>query len=227
MNEATVQTITDKDGARGVIELVPDDGANELAVRLDDGRLVAVPRALLVGRQSGDFFVPARLSSFASVVASNERVSTPQAPQTANGTVAAQPAAEMIIVPVVTEELQVEKREVETGRVRIHKTVHERVETWDEPLVREEVQVERVPINQVVEGPIAVRHVGDTMIVPLLEEVLVVEKRLILKEELHITRRRLETRQPQSITLRTEEATVERLAPNLRDEAHGTERLDT
>jgi len=47
------------------------------------------------------------------------------------------------------------------------------------------------------------------MIVPILEEVLVVEKRLVLKEELHIRRRRAEVSNPQRIVLRTEEATVE------------------
>ena len=49
------------------------------------------------------------------------------------------------------------------------------------------------------------------MIVPILEEVLVVEKRLMLKEELHIRRRQVEESQPQRIVLRTEEATVERV----------------
>ena len=48
------------------------------------------------------------------------------------------------------------------------------------------------------------------MIVPLLEEVLVVEKRLMLKEELRITKRRVEDYQSQKVTLRSEEAVVER-----------------
>ena len=49
------------------------------------------------------------------------------------------------------------------------------------------------------------------MIVPIMEEVLVIEKRLILKEELHIHKRRVETHQPQQVTLRREEVRVERL----------------
>jgi stress response protein YsnF len=77
--------------------------------------------------------------------------------------------------------------------------------------MREEVHVRRVPINRVVDGPIPVRHVGDTMIISLLEEVLVVEKRLMLKEELHITKGEVETYKPQRVILRSEEATIERV----------------
>jgi stress response protein YsnF len=77
--------------------------------------------------------------------------------------------------------------------------------------MREEVQVKRVPINRVVEAPVPVRHVGNTMIISLLEEVLVVEKRLMLKEELHITKGEIETYKPQRVTLRNEEAVVERV----------------
>jgi uncharacterized protein (TIGR02271 family) len=49
------------------------------------------------------------------------------------------------------------------------------------------------------------------MIVPIMEEVLVIEKRLVLKEELYIRKRRVETHRPQQVRLRSEEARVERL----------------
>jgi uncharacterized protein (TIGR02271 family) len=68
-----------------------------------------------------------------------------------------------------------------------------------------------VPINRVVDGPISVRSEEDTLVIPLLEEVLVVEKRLLLKEEVRITKRRVETHMPQRVTLRREEAVVERV----------------
>ena len=54
-------------------------------------------------------------------------------------------------------------------------------------------------------------EVGETTIVSILEEVLVVEKRLVLKEELHIRRRQVEMRDPRRVTLRSEEVTIERL----------------
>jgi uncharacterized protein (TIGR02271 family) len=116
-----------------------------------------------------------------------------------------------LVLPVIEEALEVHTSPVETGRVRIRKVVHEREEIVDPPLLRDEVVVERVPINRVVEGPISVRSEEGTLIIPLLEEVLVVEKRLLLKEELRIIKRRVETHTPQRVTLRREEAVVERI----------------
>ena len=45
-------------------------------------------------------------------------------------------------------------------------------------------------IKRIVDQPAEIRQDGDTLIIPLMEEVLVVEKRLMLREELHIKRRR-------------------------------------
>jgi uncharacterized protein (TIGR02271 family) len=120
---------------------------------------------------------------------------------------------EAVVVPVVEEELEVGKRTVETGGVRVRKVVREREETVRVPLTREEVEVQRVAVNRVVDGDVAVRYEGDVMIVPVVEEVLVVEKRRMLREELHITRRRHVQTETQRISLRGEEATVERLEP--------------
>ena len=68
-----------------------------------------------------------------------------------------------------------------------------------------------MPIQRVVDAPLPVREEHGTLIVPVLEEVLVVEKRLMLKEEIHIRTHRVETRQPQQVTLRREEVSVERV----------------
>ena len=66
-------------------------------------------------------------------------------------------------------------------------------------------------IHRFVDEAIPIRYEGDTMIISPLEEVAVVENRLMLTEELRITRRQLETHQPRRVTLRREEATVEHL----------------
>ena len=55
------------------------------------------------------------------------------------------------------------------------------------------------------------RYEGDGMIVPVLEEVIVTEKRLMQREELHVRKRQIETRKPRHVTLRREEVTVERV----------------
>jgi len=121
-------------------------------------------------------------------------------------------ARQHTVIPDIREELEVSKRAVETGKgVRVTKTVSEREEVVDEPLVREEVSVERVSINEMVadQDMPAVRYEGETIVVPILEEVLVTEKRTILKEEVRITRKRREVREPQQFFLRTDQVSAE------------------
>lgn len=122
-----------------------------------------------------------------------------------------EPAGQTVI-PVVHEQLKVGKRLRETGTTRIRKIVRHTEEVVDEPLLQDEVKVEHIPINRHVPGPVAVREENGTTIVPVLEEVLVVEKRLLLKEELRITKQSRTVHKPQRVMLRKEEAVVERIA---------------
>jgi uncharacterized protein (TIGR02271 family) len=124
------------------------------------------------------------------------------------------PADDTRVIPVIEETLDVQKLQVETGGVRIIKVVHEREEVVNVPRVREEVTVERVTLNRLVDTPVSMRQEGDTLIIPLLEEVIVMEKRLMVKEELRITKHRIEEQASQQVTLRREEVVVERLDPS-------------
>ncbi|MDB5809384.1 MAG: hypothetical protein JWN94_1506 [Betaproteobacteria bacterium] len=129
-----------------------------------------------------------------------------------NGSALLRASSDEAVIPVVQEELDVGKRRVETGSgVRVSKTVASRDEAVDVPLLKENVDVQRVAINRPVDAPPAVRYEGEVMIVPIIEEVLVVEKRLMLKEEIRITRHQSELREPQHVTLRSEHAEVERI----------------
>ena len=84
-------------------------------------------------------------------------------------------AADTQVIPVLQEQVTVGKRVVETGKVQISKTVTEDQTSVSIPLTREEYDVERIPVNQVVETPPpALRYEGDTAIIPVLREVLVV-----------------------------------------------------
>ena len=116
------------------------------------------------------------------------------------------------VIPVVEEIATIDKRQVMTGHVRV-RTVTDTVEELAHASVqREDVEVTRVPIDKVVETAPGIRTDGEVTIVPVLEEVLVVEKRLVLKEELHI-RRRVETETVEvPVTLRKQRAIVEREA---------------
>jgi len=117
------------------------------------------------------------------------------------------------VIPLVEETATVVKRQVVTGRVRVQTVTDTIEEVAQANVQRESVEVTRVPVDRIVESAPEVRTEGDVTIVPVVEEVLVVEKRLVLKEELHI-RRRVETETVEvPVTLRKQRAIVEREAP--------------
>jgi uncharacterized protein (TIGR02271 family) len=97
------------------------------------------------------------------------------------------------VFPVIEEELVVGKKTVKTGAVRVHKRVQERTEHVEMSLLRETVEVRCVVVNQVITTAPQIRTEGDITIIPVVEEEIVVTKRLVLKEELHLTRRRTRT----------------------------------
>ena len=117
-------------------------------------------------------------------------------------------------IPLVEERLRVSTREVETGRVRVRTVVDEHTEYARADLAHQGVTVERVPINREVTAVPIVREEGDTLIFPVVEEVLVIEKRLVLKEEVRLTRTRSTEAFEQSIALRSPRAVVDRLTPD-------------
>jgi uncharacterized protein (TIGR02271 family) len=112
-------------------------------------------------------------------------------------------------VPVLAETARVEKRVVETGRAVIHKSVSERDEVINALLARNDVSVERVPVDQVVtEVPVA-RQDGDVWVIPVMEERLVIEKQLVLKEELRIRTTTRHEAVQQTVRLREEHVDIE------------------
>jgi len=116
-----------------------------------------------------------------------------------------------LVIPVVEERLEVARERVETGRVRISKSVEAREVVVDDPLKRETVRVEHVPINQVVTGEVPqVREEGDVTVIPILEERVVTRTELVLVEEVRIHRDHSEYHDPQRVTLRKEVVAVER-----------------
>jgi uncharacterized protein (TIGR02271 family) len=120
-----------------------------------------------------------------------------------------------MIIPVIEEQVHVDKKVVESGRVRITKVVSEQEVPVSIPLIEEEHDIQRVPVNEYVEtAPPPIRYEGDTMIIPVVREVLVIQKRLLVVEELHITKTQVQKQDTQHITLRKEEVMVQHLAPD-------------
>ena len=119
-------------------------------------------------------------------------------------------ASEEVAIPLIEERLSIAKRQVECGRVRVQVTVEEREETVTEELLRDELQIEHVPKNvRLTEVP-RVRVEGNTTIVPVVKEVVVTEKALMLVEEIHISRRPIAEVTQIPVNLRSERATIER-----------------
>jgi uncharacterized protein (TIGR02271 family) len=121
---------------------------------------------------------------------------------------------ENLVIPVVDEELQAGAKAVKTGSVRVDKHVDTRIQTVDMPLLHEDVEVKRVPVNRPVKEMPSVRKTGDTIIVPVVEEELVITKRLVLKEEIHLVRRRTKGRFVKNVEVDRERADVKRLDAN-------------
>jgi uncharacterized protein (TIGR02271 family) len=115
-------------------------------------------------------------------------------------------------IPLAEEELVVDRQKVERGRVRVTKTVREHEALVQDSVLREEVEVQRVAIDRVVQQAPEVRYEADVLVIPIVEEVAVVHKQLVLKEELRVRKRSRQTPHEERVTLRTEEAVVERMA---------------
>jgi uncharacterized protein (TIGR02271 family) len=115
-------------------------------------------------------------------------------------------------IPLMEEELRVEKVGIATGKVRITTVVDVTEEMARACLEEETVDVERVPIGREVDLAPSMRTEGDLVIFPIVEEILIVEKRLVLKEELHIRRHVRHEAVEVPVTLRKERAVVERVA---------------
>jgi uncharacterized protein (TIGR02271 family) len=114
------------------------------------------------------------------------------------------------VIPLVEEELVVTKHQVETGRVRVRTEVQWRTDHARAELFRDHVEVERVPVGREVEAVPPIREDGDMVIIPVVEEVLVVEKRLVLKEEVRLKRTRSVEHVGEPVRLRAMQAVVER-----------------
>lgn len=121
------------------------------------------------------------------------------------------PATDQVVVPVIEEQADVGTRRIKTGSVRIDKQVERRLQKVAAPLVLDDVEVRRVPVNRVVQQAPATRTQGDTLIIPVVEEELIVTKRLVVKEEIHVIRRRTKKRVTEEVEVARERAQVSRL----------------
>ncbi len=113
---------------------------------------------------------------------------------------------------VAEERAIVGKRTRITGAVQVRTNVREEEQVVVGQVTSEELTVERVPVDRWVEAPVEIRQEGEVTIIPVHAEVVVVETRLKLVEEVRVRRRRATSQAEERVLLRSEEAVIERLA---------------
>ena len=163
-------------------------------VRLDDGREFEVPASALRVRPDGSFLLDDSGSAYSAPAPSADvpERSQPEESRRSRSTQQAAPARP----PAQSVD--------QSARVSDSPDQY----TIDEPLFLEDVGVERVSINRIVDEHPETWQDGDTTVIPVVEEVLVVQKRLLLKEEIRITKRRTEVREPRKVIMTGTDARV-------------------
>jgi uncharacterized protein (TIGR02271 family) len=118
---------------------------------------------------------------------------------------------DQVVIPLHAEEVSIGKKQVATGRVKVSTVTHSREELVQQLLQSERVEVERVPMGQVVAKVPEVRTEGDITIIPVVEETVVLQRQLVLKEEVRIRRIRETQNYQERVILRQQEAVITRV----------------
>ncbi|HWV23395.1 MAG TPA: YsnF/AvaK domain-containing protein [Thermomicrobiales bacterium] len=177
---ATGARVVSLDGVElGEVDHVDREG---LIVRLHDGgREMRVPFDVIdEGASTEDRVVVQGAIEGDGAAVTNPRVEEPGDSQT---------------LRLVGEEAIAHVREADRGKVVISKHVETFPHEANVDVGTDRVEVERVPVNEEVDVAPEVRQEGDTLIVPVIEEVLVVTKRYRIVEEVHVRKvRDIETK---------------------------------
>lgn len=184
--------VIDRDGRSGAVESA---GGATVLVRLPNGTLLDLPATLVEHQPDGTYRADVSFEEIGS--------------------------AEREVFQEVEERVHVQTRVRETGRVRARVVTDIREEPLEAAGWRETVDVERVPVDRVVTAAEGPREEDGVTVIPVYEEVLVVEKRLVLREEVRLVRRREAVPGPESIQLRRQRVEVERLPPSGAGESEG------
>jgi len=170
------------------------DRSEENRIVLDSGREIRVPSDALEIAPDGTFTVAGSYGSDAdavtTAVSAEER--NPETVTVTSATMVSGSRDEVIVAAPNRPDA------AEKGRVV----------DLDQQLFSEDVSIERVPVNRLVNEIPETRSEGDVMIIPVVEEVVTVQKRLLLKEEVRVHRRRTESRQARQIVVDGDEMRI-------------------
>ena len=116
------------------------------------------------------------------------------------------------VIPLLTEEIAFSRRKVDRAVVRVATVTQARPTVVDEQLTHERVEVERIAINRMIDAVPPIREEGDITIISVVEEIVVVERRLLLKEEVRLRKVRVTEQHLETIVLRDQDVVVTRTA---------------
>lgn len=114
------------------------------------------------------------------------------------------------IIPVIQEDVVIGTERATTGTVRVRTVLHEDEHAIDEPITITDVEVKRVPVDLWTDEPIADRVEGDTRIISVHREEIIVQRRLHVVEEVHVTSRKREERHREIVRTRKTQVVVDR-----------------
>lgn len=142
--------------------------------------------------------------------AADPSISRPEAPRTVRRIAPASGEERDLVLALLGEDVSVTKRVTETGRVSVRRVTRVESAPIAEALASERIEITRQPIGRDVEVMPSIREEGDTLVIPVVEERLVIERRLFLKEEVHVRRRRTFVVHRENVLLRHHDVVITR-----------------
>jgi stress response protein YsnF len=116
-------------------------------------------------------------------------------------------------IQVIEEFATITKEVIETGKVRVIKSVTEETININVPIINESYEVKHVAVPHKVldEPPVPLIQQGDTTIITVVREISVVVKKYEIIDEIHITKHLTQTPLTHEISLRKENVHVDRI----------------
>lgn len=188
--------IVDKDGVLGRLRgiAVDDDNHPIAVVQLSGGIRVRVPFELLHHDDEDAYSLAGRWSDFALV------------------------SDEGATIPVIEQRVTVDVRPAPEKTLRARRKIVTESRVVEVPVWQERIEVERVPVDQVVTEAPSAHYEGDVLVIPCVEEIPVVEIRLRVREELRVRVVRERHVHRETVTLRRHDIEIETITSDPKHE---------
>jgi stress response protein YsnF len=119
------------------------------------------------------------------------------------------------VIPVIEEQVVVGTKRVEKASILIEKKIKTEEVSVDVPLTGQSYDIQRIPKNDYLESIPEIWHEGDTTVIPVVKEVMV--KKILLTEEIRITKKIQVTEGTENVSLKKEEVTITRKENDVAD----------